>query len=216
MTTIYCLVAHICSMTIQQLNNELGNLDIYLLDQILKGRVNTSARILDAGCGEGRNLIYFLNNGYKVWGIDQNPDAIRMLHFILGSKYPSTSKANFVQSELSEITYPSSSFDYVICSAVLHFARSHAEFRKMFEELVRVTASNGQLFIRMTSDIGLSNIEILPNGRAHLPDGSTRYLLTESMLTQLMQAHNLQKVEPLKSVIVEDRRTMTTLVLKKS
>ena len=52
--------------SIKELNHLLGNIDIYLLDQILKDRFKKSFKILDAGCGEGRNLIYFVRNGFKL------------------------------------------------------------------------------------------------------------------------------------------------------
>ena len=65
-------------MEVKELNALLGNIDIYLLDQILKGRFKKDMKILDAGCGEGRNCIYFLNQGYQIFGADANPIAIQM------------------------------------------------------------------------------------------------------------------------------------------
>jgi SAM-dependent methyltransferase len=49
-----------------------GNIDIYLFDQLLKGTYEHCSKVLDAGCGGGRNLVYFLNNGFEVYGIDQS------------------------------------------------------------------------------------------------------------------------------------------------
>jgi SAM-dependent methyltransferase len=51
-----------------------GNIDIYLFDQLLKGRFFSGMRVLDAGCGTGRNLVYFLRNGYQVFGVDQSAE----------------------------------------------------------------------------------------------------------------------------------------------
>ncbi|WP_255459102.1 class I SAM-dependent methyltransferase [Mucilaginibacter lacusdianchii] len=59
-----------------QLQHIFGNIDIYLFDQLLKGTYANSRKILDAGCGGGRNLVYFLQNGYEVYGVDPNPQAI--------------------------------------------------------------------------------------------------------------------------------------------
>jgi len=58
------------------LQEYFGNIDIYLFDQLLKGRFNTCKTILDVGCGSGRNLIYFLRQSVDVYGIDSSPDAI--------------------------------------------------------------------------------------------------------------------------------------------
>lgn len=202
-------------MNVQQLNNELGNIDLYLLDQILKDRFPADAKILDAGCGEGRNLTYFLNNRYDVYGIDQNEDAIRMLHFILGSKYPQVSKSNFTVGSLSDLPYGEESFDYITCSAVLHFSSSHEHFWSMFDQLNHVLKKGGQLFIRMTSEFGLDNLTIDKNGQADLKDGSIRYLLTQSSLDRVLNVYDYELIEPVKSVLVSDMRSMSTLILRK-
>ena len=40
------------------LQDEFGNIDIYLFDQLLRARLRPGMRVLDAGCGGGRNLVY--------------------------------------------------------------------------------------------------------------------------------------------------------------
>ncbi|UXP30950.1 class I SAM-dependent methyltransferase [Reichenbachiella agarivorans] len=203
-------------MTIQQLNKELGNIDLYLLDQILKGNIDTNAKILDAGCGEGRNLIYFLNNHYEVHGIDQNPDAIRMLQFILGANYPQINKGNFHIGTIDQIPYPNETFDWIISSAVLHFAQNQEDFWAGIKEMTRVLKTNGVLFVRMTSDIGLDEMPETENGKYNLPDGSYRFLITEELISQLLTDFAFTPIEPIKSVVVDKMRSMTTLVLRKN
>jgi len=204
-------------MTIQNLNKELGNIDIYLLDQILKGRYDLSAKILDAGCGEGRNLIYFLNNNYQVFGIDQNPDAIRMLHFILGSTYSYLPKSNIQEGSVEQMPFDEDTFDLIISSAVLHFSKNQMHFNKMIDDMVRVLKPAGQLFIRAASDIGLKNkTPQQEQGRYLLPDGSTRFLMSEVMIQEITERYALKFVEPIKTTNVNNLRCMTTLVLEKS
>mgnify|MGYP001628317483 CR=1 FL=1 len=65
-------------MEINELNKLLGNVDLYLLDQMLKGRFTKEMMILDAGCGEGRNTHYFIQKGYRIVGVDSNSSAISM------------------------------------------------------------------------------------------------------------------------------------------
>ena len=59
------------------LQDQFGQIDIYLFDQILRGNIAQSMRVLDAGCGEGRNLVYLLREGFEVFALDENPDAVR-------------------------------------------------------------------------------------------------------------------------------------------
>ncbi|PIB36104.1 hypothetical protein BFP72_12215 [Reichenbachiella sp. 5M10] len=202
-------------MDIQQLNKELGNIDLYLLDHLLKGHVLPDANILDAGCGEGRNLIYFLNNRYQVYGIDQNPDAIRMLQFIVGANYAPYDKERFTTGDIADMPYADQSFELVISSAVLHFCPSDEVFWSAIQEMTRVLKPGGTLFIRMTSDVGL-NLEPSASAQHLLPDGSLRYLIDSSKIEHLTSRFGYEHIEPIKTVVVDQMRSMATLVLRKN
>lgn len=204
-------------MTYQQLNQELGNIDIYLLDAILKGRFSPGSRLLDAGCGEGRNLHWFIKNNYDAWGCDQNPSAIRMLQYVTRSLNPQFDKNRFISIPIEELPYAEGMFDAVICSAVLHFAENPAHFQEMWEQLYRVIRPGGLLFIRMASNLGLKeDLQHTGEGKYLLPDGSLRFLLDQSLLDKMLADYPCQYVEPVKSVLVQDARCMTTLVLEKA
>jgi 2-polyprenyl-3-methyl-5-hydroxy-6-metoxy-1,4-benzoquinol methylase len=58
------------------LQQQLGQIDIYFFDRILRSNIMPGMRVLDAGCGPGRNLVYLLREGYEVFASDQNPEAI--------------------------------------------------------------------------------------------------------------------------------------------
>ena len=200
-------------MTPAEINQTIGNIDIYLLDQLLKGRITPEMKILDAGCGEGRNLYYFIKNGYSnIYGIDPNPTAIQMLQ-MTAKHIP---KENFICSDIESMSFINPMFDYVICNAVLHFATSHEHFNQLFAKLVKVLKSDGQLFIRMTSDHAMNKAQLIENGVFKLPDGSNRYLLQIDTLSSLLDQYDLELVEPIKSLHVHEHRSMTTLVLKKA
>ncbi|CAN5153700.1 hypothetical protein BH23BAC1_BH23BAC1_45160 [soil metagenome] len=204
-------------MTIQQLNKELGNIDIYLLDQILKGRFPEDFKIMDAGCGEGRNLIYFLNNKFEVYGLDKNPSAIRMLQFVAQTLNPGISRQNFVIGSLESIPFPNDFFNTIICSAVLHFADNLESFFLMWKELFRLLKSEGILFVRMASNFGAeATIQFNPDQKAFLPDGSFKFLLSRDILKTLESEFDFTYLEPVKTVNVQDQRLMTTLVLQKN
>ena len=189
-----------------------GNTDIYLLDQIMKGRYKLSDTILDAGCGEGRNLHWFLLNNISIYGIDSNAASIAELK----SKYPQLPGKTFLNAPVEQMPFEDNYFNHIICSAVLHFAKNTDHFHDMISELVRVLKPKGSLFIRMTSDIGIEqSVELIADGVYRIPDSSKRFLLTRALLQNIIQKHNLLFLEPLKTVNVNDLRCMSTLVLQK-
>lgn len=189
---------------------EIEGMDIYLIDQLMKGSFTENQRILDAGCGTGRNLKFFLKNKFNCVGIDPKEDVISDLKSIFPDH-----KSQFINSSIESIEDPDK-FDAIICNAVLHFATDHAHFDQMFDKLIDLLSPNGLLFIRMTSDIGLSLNDSSENGVYQLPDLSFRYLITEEKIAELLIKHPIELMEPIKTVNVNNLRCMTTLVITKN
>ena len=199
-----------------ELKEELQNIDIYLLDQILKGRYEPHHQILDAGCGGGRNLFWLAKNNYDIYGMDKKKEALdSLLHSAKQLNIP-IDPSRLSVGEIHSMEYDSDFFDHIISSAVLHFAKSHQHFEKMFSEMIRVLKPGGSIFIRMTSNIGIESlVEEIESGVHNIPDGSIRYLLTKDTLDKLIKTHRLRLLEPLKTVNVNDVRCMSTLMLEK-
>ncbi|MFA0961742.1 class I SAM-dependent methyltransferase [Roseivirga sp. BDSF3-8] len=202
-------------MNYTELNHELGNIDIYLLDAILKGYFPQGTKLLDAGCGEGRNLFYFLKNGYECYGTDVNESALRMLRFQINSVAPGYPTDRFTSGDLTQLPYQDAAFDAVLCIAVLHFAENEEHFRKMFSELVRVLRPAGRLLIRMTDNTAMDKAEHIGEGKYSLPDGSIRFLMTPKLLSELIDTYSLNFAEPGKSLVVSGMRSMNILMLAK-
>jgi len=189
----------------------IGSTDIYLVDQIMKGRYKMNDCILDAGCGYGRNLHWFLRNNVAIYGIDHDINAIHDLQ----RRQPLVAE-RFRQSAVEKLPFENDQFDHIISSAVLHFAKDTGHFRKMIAEMVRVLKPAGSLFIRMTSDIGIEDrVRLVGDGVYEIPDGSRRFLLTRRLLADIMQENGLSFLEPLKTVNVDDVRCMSTVVLRR-
>ena len=203
-------------MNFRELNKLLGNIDIYLLDQILKGRFENKKTVLDAGCGEGRNLIYLASQGYDVYGYDKNPAALQMLAFLLKQINPAFDQRKLIEGDTEKLPLPQEFFDVVISSAVLHFSDGEESFWRQLGELNRVMRKKAILFIRMTSNIGMpENIRDAGNGRFFIPDGSLRFLLTRRHIEEMKAMYKWTALEPVKTTNVEDVRCMTTLVFQK-
>ena len=193
------------------IQTQLGQTDIYLIDQIMKGRYKPDDIILDAGCGSGRNMHWFLQNHFNITGIDTNEAAMQKLK----DKYPGL-RNTFSVLPVENTGFSDNHFDHIICSAVLHFANSTAQFKLMFAELLRVLKAGGSLFIRMATDIGIEDkVELIADGVYVIPDGSTRFLLTRQLLAGCMQQNKLSFIEPIKTTNGDDVRCMSTLLLQK-
>lgn len=199
-----------------ELQQLYGNIDIYLFDQLLKGTYDQCTKVLDAGCGGGRNLIYFLRNSFEVYGIDPNPDAISAVKQLSKSLSPSNAEDNFVVASAENLHFEDHSFDLVISSAVLHFANSPAHFDKMIHSMWRVLKPGGYLFARLASDIGIETlVQQLANGRYLLPDGSERFLVNHQLLLQYTERLSARLHEPIKTTNVHNLRCMSTWCLQK-
>jgi tellurite methyltransferase len=193
-----------------------GDIDIYLFDQILKNRFTAQMTILDAGCGSGRNLIYFLGNGFQIFGVDQNRQAIEYVRELARSLSPTLSAENFTVSKAEELPFPDEHFDAVISSAVLHFAADEQHFSAMLEEMWRVLKTGGLFFARLASNIGIEDkIELVKERRYLLPDGSERFLVDEEMLLRTTDKLGGILMEPIKTTNVQNLRCMTTWVIGK-
>lgn len=184
----------------------LGPIDIYLLDQILKGRIGPGMRVVDAGCGYGRNLVFLRNEGHDVWGVDLNPDAVEAMG----------DPERFRVAPVERMPFPDEFADVVISSAVLHFAVDEAHFATMVREMWRVLRPDGMLFARLASTIGLEDEVVALGGRRFaLPDGSERFLVDAAMLEQLTEELGGEWLEPLKTTVVQGLRSMSTWVVRK-
>lgn len=199
------------------LSEHLGPIDIYLLDQVMKCRIEPGMSLLDAGCGAGRNLVYFLRNGYEVFGVDQDPEAVSQIRSLAARLAPDLPPSNFQVSDLAELPFQDESFDAVICNAVLHFARDDDHFDRMIDAMWRPLKPGGLFFSRLASTIGIEDRVTPLQGRWHrLPDGSERFLVDESILARTTRRLGASWAEPLKTTLVQNQRSMTTWVLRKS
>jgi SAM-dependent methyltransferase len=196
------------------LQQQLGPIDIYLFDQLLRSNIMPGMRVLDAGCGSGRNLVYLLREGYEVFASDQIPEAIAQTRALAAALAPHLAAENFRVESIESIAHPDDTFDLVICSAVLHFARDDAHFSAMLENLWRVLKPNGLLFCRLASTIGMPH-QHLTGHHYRAPDGVERYCVDEALLMNLTRKLGAQLVDPIKTTVVQNQRCMSTWIVRK-
>jgi SAM-dependent methyltransferase len=197
------------------LRAQFGEIDIYLFDQLLRGRFDARRRILDAGCGGGRNLPYFLSLGFAVHAIDADPGAVASARRLAAALAPHLPADRIRVGELDALPWPEASMDAVICSAVLHFAADRAHFDRMVDGMWRVLAPGGLFFARLASSIGIESRVAASTGRVRLPDGSDRFVVDEALLLDATRRLGGALADPIKTTNVQNQRCMTTWVVER-
>ena len=199
-----------------RLREQFGDMDIYLFDQLLRGRITREMRVLDAGCGTGRNLVYLLREGFDVRGVDENAGFIARARELAGRLAPRLPGDRFRVESVESMSLANESVDVVISSAVLHFARDDAHWLAMVGEMWRVLAPGGLLFARLATSLAQSGLRTLGGRRYALSDGSERYLVEHELLIETTARLGGTLLDPLKSTVVHGLRSMGTWVVRKS
>jgi SAM-dependent methyltransferase len=196
------------------LQDQFGQIDIYVFDQLLRCNIAPGMKVLDAGCGYGRNLVYLLRAGCEVFALDADPAGVEHVRALATELAPALPAENFRTGVIEAMPWPDAFAEVVLCNSVLHFARDERHFLAMLEELWRVLRPGGLLFCRLGSRIGMD----FPHVRQHIyriGDGSEWFLVDEPALLQMTRQMDAILVDPLKTTLVQDYRCMTTWVLRK-
>ncbi|MBE0660586.1 MAG: class I SAM-dependent methyltransferase [Bryobacteraceae bacterium] len=203
-------------MSSPTLQEQFGQIDIYLFDQLLKARISAGMRILDAGCGPGRNIVYLLRQGYEVYAVDPDQTAVDAVRSLASTLAPALPQSNFRVEPVEQMSFPDAFADVVICNTVLHFARDDAHFESMLNGIWRVLKPGGLFFSRLGSTIGMeSQVKCIQGRRFWSPDGSERYLVDATLLEEHTKRLGAELPDPIKTTIVHNQRAMTTWVLRK-
>ena len=199
-------------MTVQE---QFGQIDIYVFDQILRGNIAAGMTVLDAGCGYGRNLVHLLREGCEVFALDASAEGVEHVRQLAGILAPSLAAGNFRVGQLEAMPFADGFADVVLCNSVLHFARDEKHFLAMVEELWRCVRPGGMLFCRLGSRIGME-FERVRGHIYRIGDGSEWFLVDEAVLLQMTRQMGGILIDPLKTTIVQDYRCMTTWVVRKA
>lgn len=193
---------------------QFGQIDIYVFDQILRGNIAPGMCVVDAGCGYGRNLVHLLRQGCEVYALDADPDGVdhvRRLAESLGRVLPAS---NFQVGMIERMPFAAGIADVVLCNSVLHFASGEKQFRAMVAGLWRVLKPGGLLFCRLGSRIGME-FEEVREGVFRVGDEAEWFLVDKEMLMELTEELGAVLVDPLKTTVVQEYRCMTTCVVRK-
>ncbi|MEP5613276.1 MAG: class I SAM-dependent methyltransferase [Cyclobacteriaceae bacterium] len=195
---------------VRDINNYFGDTDLFLLDLILKEKIPEKARILDAGCGEGRNAIFFIREGHDYLGIDSDHSKVQLAQYMANNI--STSRAKFEVGDIGDLQ-EFGLFDVVICSKVLHFANTEDDFHQMWKNLSDRLVPNGVLYVSMDSMIDNNLGVATDNGKYEFPDGAVRFAITNMLYNEIKKG--FEAVEPLKTLVQNETRAQSFFALRK-
>ena len=201
----------------EDLRREFGDIDIYLFDQLHRGRIAEGMRVLDAGCGAGRNLVYLHRRGFDVWGTDGDEHAVTAARAQAAILAPSLPADRFRVEPVERMSFENETFDVVISSAVLHFASDEEQWNAMLREMWRVLKRGGLFFARLATDIGHeTRVRPLGHRRFIMPDGDGRFLVDEAFIVDATRRVGGTLVDPLKTSVVQNTRSMMTWVARRT
>jgi SAM-dependent methyltransferase len=198
------------------LRAQFGDIDVYLFDQLLRGRIVSGMKVLDTGCGSGRNLVFLMRAGFDVWGVDENEEAIAAVRRLASELAPALPPSRFQVGRVESMSHDTESMDVVISSAVLHFAHDPGHWLGMVHEMWRVLTPGGLLFARLATTVGQTRLKPLGDDRYVMPDGTTRFLVDHERLLNVTRELGGSLVDPLKSTVVHEQRSMGTWVVRKN
>ncbi len=200
-------------MNIQEIKHLLGNTDMYLIDLLQKGYFDQPISILDVGCGTGRNLWMFSQLRHSCVGVDKDPKRIELLNAEIRKSFDADVRVRV--GELGVLSKTEPTYDFVICNAVLHFAKSQPHFEAMFRDLIKLAKGGGKVFCRFVSS---HTLNLKPNQKGkfiRLPDGTHRFVVDYNwLIDDFLPQMEVDFLEVPKTVNINDIRSMTTLVLK--
>lgn len=124
-------------------------------------------RILDIGCGNGRNIIPFAKAGFECHGVDFS---MRMTELAKGSFKKAGLKAEFKVAHAIKLPYASEEFDYCLSIAMLHHIKGEEERKKALAEMRRVLKPGGKALLMVWNKFSPAHwrLAFMPK-EAHIP-----------------------------------------------
>jgi SAM-dependent methyltransferase len=104
------------------------------------------ARLVDIGCGAGRNAVPLARLGWDVCGVDR---FMPMLEAAAARKADrqASGRLQFVRGAMDRLPLQPGAFDLVVAHGIWNLARTTAEFRESVREAARVSAPGAALFV---------------------------------------------------------------------
>jgi ubiquinone/menaquinone biosynthesis C-methylase UbiE len=105
-----------------------------------------AARLLDIGCGAGRNALPLANAGWDAIGTDLSmPMLTAAAERVAEARL--TNRVRLVMAPMDRLPFIAASFDFIVAHGIWNLARSGHEFRQAVRESARVARPGCALFL---------------------------------------------------------------------
>jgi SAM-dependent methyltransferase len=102
----------------------------------------SSTRVLDIGCGAGRNAVPLAAGGFDVIGIDQSAPMLAA-----AAARGTRGRFRIIEAAMDRLPIRSGSIDLIVAHGIWNLARCDAEFRAAIGEAARVAAEGATAFV---------------------------------------------------------------------
>ena len=153
--------------------------------------------VLDLGCGDGRDTIFFAKQGYDVTALDVSPIALEILRKKIQEEEIKNIK--IIEQSLQSLQFLQNSFDAIYAHLSLHYFPDK-ETREIFKKLHETLKESGFLFIKCksTEDEEFGKGKMLEKN-VYVHEGNyIRHFFDEEYMREKLKKFKLIKIEKTK------------------
>jgi len=163
--------------------------------------------LLDLGCGDGRDSIYFSNKGLKVTAVDFSESGIEKLK-------TQQSRINCVLKDIRNINFPENSFDVIYAHLTLHYFDDKTT-SKIFNNLYKILKKGGLIFVKCKSTDDVLFGKGKKVGENMYRKGHVRHFFTKEYMTEKLKKFKIIRVRKTSSVYHEYKSAFVEAVATK-
>ncbi len=151
-------------------------------------------RVLDLGCGGGRNTYMLMSYGFDTYGCDLHLGMVSATREkVKGLIGHEEALLRIIQANMLKLPYDNSSFDVVLANGVYHNTSSVEEFEAAITETVRILKPGGVLCLNVFTD-EMVDPKLIRQELPHLyitPDNLDMILLSIGRIVEIFEGNGL-------------------------